>query len=327
MKTYYKNKILIKGLIPMENYNIDGYFQKTQQYNDELISKIIEKDFFWATNELINASYNIKGSKDCYYEYFENVDYFELDVDENIYNNKYLLQKYYLSQMISKVFFLEKKLRLLTNVAISLPAFIVEIYDENKKYNTKIGYYSLNCLTFNIRDYDDKLKSIVEKRLNYSISDINLNKLEEKNTRFERALNFYNFSFIPNNINIRFILLESALEALFNLYNKKIKENIAKYGSKILFLDKNGTFEKERILKDYYIKRSFYIHGNNPKEITKNDENILREIVRKILLIYWDISIKEKIYNSKDIIKFLNKIDRNHIPEYLQSFIKLLNME
>ena len=38
MKLLYKNKILISGIFPLQNYRIDGYVEKTGIYNNEIIS-------------------------------------------------------------------------------------------------------------------------------------------------------------------------------------------------------------------------------------------------------------------------------------------------
>ena len=61
------------------------------------------------------------------------------------------------------------------------------------------------------------------------------------------------------------------------------------------------------MLSDYYGKRNFFIHGNNPIKIHNSDEYKLREIVRKILLVYWMIMVTEKIESPKDIKKYLDE--------------------
>ncbi len=77
------------------------------------------------------------------------------------------------------------------------------------------------------------------------------------NKNFKRAVDFYIDSFTPLNVGIRFTLLFSALEALFNISKKDISKTIAKYGSKILFVNadnrKKYKLEIKRTLR-YEIK-------------------------------------------------------------------------
>ena len=131
-------------------------------------------------------------------------------------------------------------------------------------------------------------------------------------------------SFNPANIGIRVVLLFSALEALFNTTRRKIGKTVAEYSSKILF---TTDCEKEinvRILKGYYDIRSKFIHGNELDEIMEKDEMYLREIVRKVLLIYYYISFHERIFEPEEMMRFLDENNEGEISEMIKLFLMCL---
>ena len=135
----------------------------------------------------------------------------------------------------SKIRFLEKKLRLITGIGITLPVVKVNIFDD------KGDLYS--CMTGSIpkfsnvevRDYNDDLKKKLSDNIQLYITDDAIKELEEKNERFKKALNFYVSSFDSTAIRNRFILLFSSLEALFNISKEDITKELTEYSSKILF--------------------------------------------------------------------------------------------
>lgn len=170
------------------------------------------------------------------------------------------------------------------------------------------------------------MKKLLEKRLIFYISDETLLELEEKNIRFKRAFTFFIDSFIPNDRNVRFTLLISALESLFNIDGKDIIKKLSKYGSKILFLSYKERHKVSENIRNYYTIRSNYIHGNTPLLITKENEFNLRELVREILLIYWNISINKHIFDANDIITFLDNTNRESLDLNIQLFIKTLHV-
>ena len=326
MKTYYRNKILINGLFPMVDFKIDGYYEKKGIFDEKIINYDNPESIFYTSTYMINSSYTPVGEKNVYYEYFENDDLFELDVGDNLKDNKNELQKYYLSVVTKDIMKLEKELRLITGISIGLPVFLTTIYNENKELLTYVGYYNNQSSTFHIWDYNEELKQVLTRRLNFHVNSNSLSDLEKNNSRFERAYTLYNESFSPQNKNVQFALLFSSLESLFNIDSDNITNDISKYSSKIQFL--NSKKEKSMIMKivDYYDIRSKYIHGNIPRLV--NDKNLfdLREIVRKVLLIYWFISISYKIYSSSDIISFLDIHDRNNLDLQVQLFVKSLDI-
>lgn len=212
-------------------------------------------------------------------------------------------------------------------MTIGLPVVKVILYDEQEIYIHKAGYWATHVSQFNILDYDDKLKKLIKRRLRINISSKSIVDIENKNDRYKRAINFYNNSFLISDIGVQFTLLFSSIEALFNLNGKNIKKTISKYTSKILFLDtvKENLYYKK--IKDFYNKRSKYIHGNISPVITNEDMFDLREIVREILLIYWYLSLTLKIPNAKDMLLYLDNHNHANIGLQPQIFIKSLHMQ
>ena len=98
---------------------------------------------------------------------------------------------------------------------------------------------------------------------------------------------------------------------------------MANYSSRILFLSSNDRFKSKYVLKNYYRERSNFIHGNN-YNISKKIEQRLRDYVRDILLIYWNISIIYNVYDPEEIKELVLSTDRNTIDIQVQLFIKYL---
>ena len=330
MKILYRNKILINGLFPMKNYSIDGYKEKTATYDESNLDMKKNNNIFYLGGYLLFSLYSPINEKEKYYEYFENDNLFELEIPDDIYNDDYKRQKIILSRLIERVRLLEKKLRLISNMKIGLPIFEENIYDKNKKFLMNIGYICNKSSLLKIHNYDEEQKKIVLRRLStIHMSDNAILKLEEKNNRFKRALMFFNESFLYDNKSISFTLLFSSLESLFNfnVEGEKITDIVSEYTSKIFFLTPKKTKEFKYKIIDYYDKRSRFIHGDEPIIINDKIEFNFREIVRKVLLIYWNISIVYDIYNSKELRKLLDNINRTNLDFQVQLFIKYLDKD
>ncbi len=327
MKIKLKCKILINGLFPMKNYKIDEFEQKTGRYDEKIISAENENYAFYAGGHLISSVYSVEGEKGSFYEYFENDKEIGLDIQNELYGDKRKLQEFVLNYMDKKISIIEKRLRLVTGICIGLPIYITNIYDKDNKFIARVRSVSGRTSNLNIASYTNEMKKVLSQRLRFNITAKTLEELEKKNSRYKRALNFYNDSFYVADTGVRFTLLFSSLESLFNLTGNKVKKNIANYASKILFLKENEEVIYRKRLEDYYKIRSYYIHGNNPKTINEEIEFNLREIVRKVLLIYWSISQSIFIKEPKDVLAYLDENDRNTIDLQLQIFIKMLDVK
>ena len=325
MKLYYTNKIIINGLFPMKNFKIDGYSQKTGIFNESVIDKKSNDYIFYHEGYLTKSSYSVQNKEGAFYEYFENIEPMEIEIISQIKDKKSINNEL-LTKINKKVKFLEKKLRLITNLKISLPMFLANVYDESKNLITSVGASDNQSSLFSISKYTIEMKELLKKRLNFYISDKTLLELEEKNIRFKRASTFFINSFIFDDISIRFILLVVVLESLFNTDGEDIIKTLSKYGSKILFLNCKERHKISKNIRNYYLIRSNYIHGNTPLPITKEIEFDLRELVREILLIYWYISTSEHIFDANNIIKFLDNKNKKNLDLNIQLFIKAIHV-
>lgn len=324
MKLFYKNKILISGIFPLKQFKIDGYTQKTGVYDEKMIDYNKEDAVFYSAGHLIHSAYSCVEKNGAFYEYFENEEPFECEMDDK--TSKEEIEKIFLQEQSKKIDLLQRKLRLLTGFGITLPVFITTIYCNDNLY-TRVGNVSWETANLNVKDYNEDMKKKLEQRLSFYITDSTLNNLEEKNPRFKRALNFYAKSFDSFDIGIRFTLLFSSLEALFNITAENITNEVSKYASKILFLTERKTKSSKWKIITYYDIRSRYIHGNDGFEITKENEEDLREYVREILFIYWNISTVYGITDSQEIKELLDKIDNDSLDLQVQLFIKYLRTE
>ena len=322
MTLYYKTKILISGLFPMVNFKIDGFIEKTELYNENMIDINNPDYIFYASGHLLNSMYACKEKNGNHYEYFENEEMLKYEVDEKI--SKSEIEKKILNEQFEKVNLLQKKIRLLTGIGITLPVFKTTIYNEKGEFYTYVGGVNWEISRITVSDYDDELKNKLEQRLHFYIADSTIINLEEKNIRYKRALNFYLQSFESQDIGIRFTLLFSALESLFNISGDEITKEVSTYSSNILFLSSKEKSKSKWKISTYYDIRSRYIHGNDGYELTKKEESELRDYVREILLIYWNISMVYNIYDSQNIKELINNTKRTNLDIQVQLFIKYL---
>lgn len=325
MKTIYaKLKILINGLFPIEGFVIDDFLFQIGKYDEKVIDKE-HPDYIWYSSGYFNFScYKYEGNNESYYNYFKNQKLIQVEVNDDIYTDSTKMGNYILAELSRKVMALEKKLRLITNFPIGLPMFTVEIYDSNIKYIRTIGSIAQRVSFFDITNYDFTMKDMILNRLKFWISDDTLEDAENKIERYKRGLEFYNASFLVNEIGIRFTLLFSSLESLFNLTGEKPTEKICKYTSKILFESPDVEKKYYKKISKLYDIRSHYIHGNEPKIISDSIEFELREIVRESLLMYWCIFQRKDINTSEDVIKFLDKYNQTNVDFQIQIFKKYL---
>ena len=324
MKIYYKIKIITTGLFPMTNFTFDRYIQIKEKIDESIINTKSPKSIFYIENNLINSSFSIRNKAGVWNLYLENKGLFELEIPIEIENSETICD-YVLDDAFDRVQRLEFKLRLLTNLNITFPSFKITIYDHNKKKFRICGMINNNTNYMNVNDYDNNFKKILQERIKLKITDEELNKLKENN-RLNRALTFYNNSFSPKNVEVRFVLLFSSLEALFNLkHDEIITQEISNYSSKILFQHSKNEKKLKMKLIDYYDIRSCYIHGNSPRPITQKNEIDLKEIVRKVLLMYIKISVIYNISKSEDMKKFLNNITIDKLNKNVKNFADYLN--
>lgn len=324
MRLFYKNKILISGIYPLENFRIDGYIEKTGIYDDKMINTNDPEHIFYSAGHLLNSCYQRVDKEEVNYEFFESEELAEHEVNDGL--SKYEIQKIFLKEQAHKIDLLQEKIRLLTGLAITLPVFLTTIYKDDVFY-TSVGSITWTTTNLKVYDYDDAMKLALQNRLCFYIADSTIAELKNKNPRYKRALQFYDNSFDSSDIGVRFILLFSSLETLFNITAENITNEVSKYTSKILFLDKKKSKSSKWKIIKYYEIRSRYIHGDDGFEITKEIEHNLREYVREVLLIYWNISMIYNVTDAQEIKKLLDDVDNDTVDARVQLFVKYLRTD
>ena len=103
MILYYKTKILISGLFPMVNFKIDGFIEKTELYDENMIDINNPDYIFYSSGHLLNSMYACNEKEGNYYEYFENEEMikYEVDDEKRFYQRKLTKQGNYSLQKIA----------------------------------------------------------------------------------------------------------------------------------------------------------------------------------------------------------------------------------
>lgn len=305
-KMYIKYKILVNGFNPVEAYTIDGFTIKKGTFEKKMFDMKYNPD-----SMEINLNMNLylisclNDYEKLTYNYFESNELIEIEVSNKITKNN-LSKVFNNKEIIDRVTDLEKKIRIIFNIPILFQSINIEFYDENKKY---VGTYQFNrpMSDWNRLTYNLPTNEIY----NNSRFKMSYNAMKSTNNNyFNRAIEFYNDSFDSEKITNRYILIFSALEAIFNLDTEDVTEKISRYSAKLLA--ENDEIEYTKIYKDIktlYNKRCKYIHGSKMNNIKDEDEKLLRKYVRKIIIAYWYIIlITQK--NSKEILEYLDGNDK-----------------
>ena len=231
----------------------------------------------------------------------------EYDVE---FTNQYL-QSLELFDNIEKF---ERAMVLEINNDIKFPIKIIRAYKPSGEFVTMIGdFMKLNvpCLISNDQKQALEVMKRQNNRLNSGIAYEKAMELAQKNPYFNNALTMYHSSFSVSDYMVGFVLLVTALESLLSLstYAKteqcsecgqtkyKIRATVSENVS-ILLMDEDEKIKRE--IKKLYDKRSQFLHCG-VRGITQNDEQVMQEYVRKVLLMYWCVSMG-KNSNEHDVI-------------------------
>ena len=302
-KVYIKYKILVNGLSTKNKFEIDGFELKESRFNKKIFEEKYDCNFdgVWINPASLKLYSCCTDYNDLTYNYLQTKDYLEVEVSNKIYKNIYNIFNSK-KELIDDIYNFEQKLRIILNIPLLFQIINIEIYDENKKFMTMYQIQqtlsSWNRLKYNISS---------NEFYNNSRFWFDINYMKKTNNNFyNRALELYNNSFDSNKREIRFILIFSALEAIFNLDSEDITEKLAKYSAKILSENNKDAYESiYKDIKVLYNKRCDYIHGSKIGKILDEDEKLLRKYVRNIIIIYWHIiSVTKK--SASQILKYLN---------------------
>lgn len=320
-KIYIKYKILVNGFFVNDSFKCDEFILKDGYLNENYFKEksLVVRDFPIDLNRFIIDC--LVDYKTYRFKYFESEDFIEFEVS-NKFNKanigSFLVKK---SEIIQKIFDLEQKLRLRFNIPILFPITLLEIHDENKKL-LSVCQTNARWSSWNRADYPIGY----QESFNNSRFDFDLNSMRNiKDFHFKRAIEFYNESFESDNIAVRFILIFSSLEAIFNLDGKKITEKLSKYSAKLLSEDNLSEYDKiSEDMTNLYGKRCNYVHGTKLNCITVNDEILLRRYARKIIIAYWLLMNNSKM-TARQILEYLDSNQKLDIQTRL--IISALNAQ
>jgi hypothetical protein len=321
-KIYVKYKILVNGLHTTTPYTIDGFTLKSSTFDKNMFS-----DKYDENKDGIDFNLNFY-LESCFtdfeklsYNYFESDNYEEIEVSNKVIINSKTVTRLLQSKMeiYNKINDLERKIRLILNIPLIFQIVCIEFYDKDKKFLTAVqGNRQLsfwNRLTYKINP---------EEFTNNSRYGMDFNAMKSTdNNQFNRALEFYNDSFESEKISSRYILIFSALEAIFNLDTEDVTKKISRYSAKLLAEENEVEYKQVYSdIKKLYKKRCDYIHGSKTNNILDEDEKLLRFYVRKIILAYWMIILYTK-KTAKQILEYLNSDEKLDLQVRL--FISALN--
>lgn len=324
MKLYnVKIKMLTYGFLPLKDeYKIDDYVLKYDKINELDVVSITKNTNFSTANYIYFCSFESDTGVGNCYSFFENEKFIQVKLRSNTDDkNKILHNIIYNTPLLSRVYSLEKKLRLIFNVRILLPISVVEVYNQSNEYIGKYVYYQTLPGEFGIKVEDIQ---IFERNSQFFINMESLDDFEKKNFKFNKAMKYYYYSFDSNDISLRFVNLFSSMEALFisGRDNKlNIAEHLAVRISRLLFYDNDSQKKLYDKLKKLYSNRSKYLHGSNLNVITLEMEKELRELVRYALIIYWLYSYSNSFCSNQ----ILTKLDNNaEIDTQIKTMTKYL---
>lgn len=260
-------------------------------------------------------SYTTKDDDKKYYNCLECDDYFNYNISSKCIFNKeklnLLFSKY--PDILLKADKLVKELRLVLNIPISIYIQILEVYSSDEMLIGKCVYF-VGGTFWNKLSYIDaeELSKNARFHINYDLfTDV---KLE----RYHRALSFFYDSFDSEKKEIRFIMLMSSLECLFN-YKLRNSESITHKVSTIfanIFSTFDGRYDYYyQIAKVFYDKRSKYLHGNN-NTISEADEKELRKYSR-IILLFVSLVIINNSFSLKEMLKYLENNKQYNLQDKL----------
>ena len=209
-----------------------------------------------------------------------------------------------------------------TNNNIKFPIKKVDICDDKGNFiTTRANFSKINIpslLSAN-RQLVVETQKRQENRLSSGISYEKIVELKNENHYFDNALTIYYSSFSVEDVCAGFALLMTSLEALLSLstystieqchecgqLKYKIRANVSENVGLIL-RDETKTI-KSRI-KKLYDKRSDFLHNGN-RCVKDSDLRELQEYTRKVLLMYWFISMTIAKSDHKEIVNVFRSDD------------------
>ncbi|PFI61825.1 hypothetical protein COJ00_14645 [Priestia megaterium] len=312
-KLKLKYEAVVYGLYPREkgekDYSVGEFVFKEKQIDLTKYKEIYTDNPYFINSNLRYWCNQFAGDENHYYCCFENDNPIEIEVSNKNGASKDKIKKYVeknLDELRNKVLYLEKVLRLVTNLDIFIPVIKLEVYDDKMEFIEKVFFMQdFTPLNHASRFSENNLK-LQSDRLRLNIHWDSMTKIMSTNKEYIRALDYFNQSFSVNNIPVKLLCLFASLESLFNYDKENIAEKVSTYTSKLIF-DKDKKDEIYSRIKKLYDERSRYIHGQRTDRITYAFYEELKEFVRVVLLNYWFVSMYNEVKNNREMISFLDE--------------------
>lgn len=321
-------EILVSGIYPFKGvFEKNGFRIVENTINEELFTTLTKESIVYFSPFIGMCCYPNSAGIPVYLT-LQKEEEIEIDYsDKEEYDVDFT--NYYINslELFEPVEVLEKTMVMEVNNDIKFPIKIVRVYDLEGNFVTfHADFMKLNVPSLLSNNQENVLEVIKKQnnRLNSGISYEKVTELARNNKFFTNALSMYHASFSVSDHNVGFTLLVISLEALLGLgtYSKPekckccgqskyaitstISQNVS-----IILMDQDGTIESR--IKKLYDVRSKFVH--NGTEVRKQDEQEMREYVRKVLLMYWYVSVYQTTYNHKKIIKEI------HSAEYKENIM------
>lgn len=321
-KIKLKIKLLVYGFPLMTGYFVlDGFELKAEKIDVDAISQMILKNPFIPSGYIYNCVLQSQDDEKNYCNFFENVECIEYNISNSEAKSKEnVIRHFFVSNDVKELINnFKKKLRLIYNLRIIFPIYKVTVFDANDKFvGCFVSYNDFPSLP-GLRDKFNKEEFSKNSRTGFDLKSFLLT--EKNNIKFGRAMMLFNDSFDSSDVSIRFLLLFSCLESLFVTSKNGIVEKMALCTSRILCYENIKDEEKMyKRIKELYNYRCKFVHGKQVKSITCELEMELREIVRYVLLIYWNLSLSGKASNQ--IINILK--NKEEIPLQIKLYAKVI---
>lgn len=328
-KVKLEYEILISGIYPFTgDFEKCGFTITKNKVDEKLFNNIVKESVIYLSPFFGICQYPDETGTPVYLtfrkEKFIDIDYRDVKEYDVNYTNKFIESL----NIFDSIETLEKTMVLEVNNDIKFPIKMVKVFDLDGNLITMTAdFIKLNVPSLISNDEAQVLEVMKrqDNRLNFVISYDKVEELSENNKYFKNALSMYHSSFTVSDHQVGFTLLVIALEALLGLgtYEKiekcekcnqdkhKITNTISQNVSLIL-MDQDNTIKNR--MKKLYGVRSNYVHRG--KEIAKQDEQEIQEYVRKVLLMYWFISMYKSIYEHKSIIAEIQSSKYKEEPIY-----------
>lgn len=309
-------EILISGIYPFEGtLQKQGFTVAKNTINHELMNSLAKESVIYLSPFLGMCCYGDSNGNAVYLT-FRKDEYIEIDYSgRKEYDVAFTNEHISGLNLFSAVDALEKTLVLEVNNDIKFPIKMIKVYDVNGNFVTLLAdFMKLNvpCLLSSNPTEALEVMKRQNNRITSGIAYEKVTELASNNKFFKNALSMYHASFSVSDLNAGFMLLVIALEALLGLstYGEpeqcdscgqtkyKITATISDNVSLIL-MDTDDAIKRR--IKKLYGARSKFVH--NGREIDKTVQQEMQEYVRKVLLIYWCISMYKSTQEHKKIIE------------------------